>query len=63
MNFRSFNLAYETSLVIDSEELAREVEKHFDELYKKTVPITEAMAEAWQTFANWPRFAVGFFGG
>lgn len=63
INYRSFNLAYETSLVIDSEELAREVEKHFDELYKKTVSITEAMAEAWQTFANWPRFAVGFFGG
>lgn len=63
INYRSFNLAYETALVIDSPELAKQVEAHFDELYSSTVPITDEMAESWRTFASYPRFAFGFIGG
>ncbi len=63
INYRSFNLAFETALVIDSVELAQEVEAHFDRLYEETVPITDEMAETWRTFASYPRFAFGFIGG
>lgn len=63
INYRSFNLAYETTLVIDSPELAKQVEAHFDALYAGTIPITEEMAQAWRTFSNYPRFAFGFIGG
>ena len=63
INYRSFNLAYETALVIDSPELAKQVEAHFDSLYENTMPITEEMAEKWQKFSSYPRFAFGFIGG
>lgn len=63
INYRSFNLAYETTLVIDSPELAKQVEAHFDSLYENTIPITEEMAESWQKFSSYPRFAFGFIGG
>ncbi len=63
INYRSFNLAYETALVIDSPELAKQVEAHFDSLYENTMPITEEMAEKWQKFSSYPRFVFGFIGG
>lgn len=62
-NFRSLNLSYETVLLIDSPELAAQVEQHFDELYEKTIPITEEMAEKWHTWDGYPRYVFGFFGG
>ena len=62
-NYRSFNLAYETSLIIDSEDLAQEVLQHFMQLYEQTVPVTDEMADAWRTFDRFPRFIFGFFGG
>lgn len=63
INYRSFNLAFETALVIDSPELAKQVEAHFDELYADTIPITDEMAQKWRTFSSYPRFAFGFIGG
>ncbi len=63
INYRSFNLSYENFLVIDSEEFALQLEKHFDSLYQETRPVTDAMADRWQTLENFPRFAFGFFGG
>ncbi|WP_321300677.1 phosphatidylserine/phosphatidylglycerophosphate/cardiolipin synthase family protein [uncultured Sphaerochaeta sp.] len=63
INYRSMNLAYENSLVIDSPELAQQLKLHFEELYEGTVPITEEMAEGWHTLRNWPRFITAFFGG
>jgi cardiolipin synthase len=63
INYRSMNLAYENSLVIDSPELAQQLKLHFEELYEGTVPITEEMAGGWHTLRNWPRFITAFFGG
>ncbi|MGH0054195.1 MAG: phospholipase D-like domain-containing protein, partial [Sphaerochaetaceae bacterium] len=63
VNYRSFNLAYENSLVIDSPALAHQLGLHFDQLYEKTIPITEEMADKWHVFRNWPRFITGFYGG
>ncbi len=63
VNYRSFNLAYENSLVIDNPELAAQLSKHFDELYAGTIPVTEEMADQWQTFENWQRFLSAFYGG
>jgi len=63
INYRSMNLAYENSLVIDSPELAQQLKLHFEQLYEKTIPITEEMADRWHTLRNWPRFITAFFGG
>lgn len=63
VNYRSLNLAYENSLVIDSPKLANQLQEHFRELYERTIPITEEMADDWHTFGNWPRFVTAFFGG
>ncbi len=63
VNYRSMNLAYENSLVIDSPKLAKQLQEHFRELYERTIPITEEMADDWHTFGNWPRFVTAFFGG
>ncbi len=63
VNYRSMNLAYENSLVIDSPELAQQLKLHYEQLYENTIPITEELAEEWHTLRNWPRFITAFFGG
>ena len=63
LNYRSFNLAYETALIIDSEKLARQVTEHFQKIYAATIPVTEEMAKTWRTFARFPRFLFAFIGG
>ena len=63
LNYRSFTLAYEVSLVIDSPALAKEMEEHFATILDDSQPITEEQAEAWQRLDNWPRYAFGIIGG
>ncbi|MGE4583519.1 MAG: phosphatidylserine/phosphatidylglycerophosphate/cardiolipin synthase family protein [Sphaerochaeta sp.] len=63
VNYRSFNLAYETSLLIDDAALALQLKDHFAALYENTIPITEDMADSWHTIDALPRYLFGFFGG
>ncbi len=63
LNYRSFTLAYEISLVIDSPSLAKELEEHFATIFEDALPITEEQAEEWQRLDNWPRYAFGIIGG
>lgn len=63
MNYRSFTLAYEISLVIDSPALAEEMEAHFATIFDDSLPITEEQAELWRRLDNWPRYAFGIIGG
>ena len=63
INYRSFTLAYEMSLVIDSPALAQELEAHFATLYEDSEPITEEKADNWRRLDNWPRYAFGIIGG
>lgn len=63
LNYRSFTLAYEISLVIDNPALARRLEEHFATIYDEALPITQEQAEKWRRFENWPRYAFGIIGG
>lgn len=63
MNYRSFTLAYEVSLVVDSPELAKQMSEHFQDIYENSVPITEEQADEWRTLDSWPRYAFGVIGG
>ena len=63
LNYRSFTLAYEISLVIDSPALAKEMEEHFASIYDDSLPITEEQAESWRRLDSWPRYAFGIIGG
>ena len=63
LNYRSFTLAYEISLVIDSPSLAKEMEEHFASIFEDSLPITEEQAESWRRLDNWPRYAFGMIGG
>jgi len=63
LNYRSFTLAYEISLVIDSPALAKEMEAHFATIYDDSEPITDEQAEQWRRLDNWPRYAFGIIGG
>ncbi len=63
LNYRSFTLAYEMSLVIDSPALAKEMEAHFATIYEDSDPITKEQAERWRRLDNWPRYAFGIIGG
>ncbi len=63
LNYRSFTLAFEMSLVIDSPALAKELEEHFARIYDDSEPITAEQAEQWRRLDNWPRYAFGIIGG
>lgn len=63
LNYRSFTLAYEMSLVIDSPALAKEMEEHFATIFEDSLPITKEQAELWRRLDNWPRYAFGIIGG
>lgn len=63
LNYRSFTLAYEVSLVIESPALALELEEHFATIFDDSLPITKEQAEEWQRLDNWPRYAFGIIGG
>jgi len=63
INYRSFTLAFEMSLVIDSPALAKELEAHFATIYEDSLPITKEQSELWRRLDNWPRYAFGIIGG
>lgn len=63
LNYRSFTLAFEMSLVIDSPALAKEMEAHFATIVEDSEPITDEQAELWRRLDNWPRYAFGIIGG
>lgn len=63
LNYRSFTLAYEMSLVIDSPALAKELEAHFATILEDSKPITAEQADLWRRLDNWPRYAFGIIGG
>ena len=63
MNYRSFSLSFEVSMVIDSPELAQQMNEHFRSIYETSAPITEEMADSWRTLDSWPRYAFGMIGG
>lgn len=63
LNYRSFTLAYEISLLIDSPAFAKEMEEHFATIYEDSLPITKDQAELWRRLDNWPRYAFGMIGG
>ncbi|AEV30492.1 phosphatidylserine/phosphatidylglycerophosphate/cardiolipin synthase [Sphaerochaeta pleomorpha str. Grapes] len=63
LNYRTMNLAYDISLVIDSPEFASQIEKHYQILYDQTLPITKEEAKQWHSLLHFPQFVFGFFGG
>jgi cardiolipin synthase len=63
LNFRTMNLAYDISLVIDSTELASQIEAHYRSIYDQSEPITEEEAEQWHDLGRIPQFLLGFYGG
>ncbi len=63
LNYRSFTLAYEMSLVLDSPALAKELEAHFATIFEDSAPITKEQTDLWRRLDNWPRYAFGIIGG
>lgn len=63
LNYRSFTLAFEMSLVIDCPSFAMEMEKHFDKIFGDSLPVTVEQADKWRSFESWPRYAFGIIGG
>lgn len=62
-NYRTMNLAYDISLVVDSPRFAKQIEEHYQDLYDQTLPITEEEARQWHSLLHFPQFVFGFFGG
>lgn len=62
-NYRSMNLSNEVMLVIESPQLAQEVNEHFNTLLDNTYKISQEEADAMRKLKNLPNFVFGFFGG
>jgi cardiolipin synthase len=62
-NYRTMNLAYDISMVIDNPQMAQELESHYQEFYDKSFLITKEYAEQLHTIDKWSSFLFGFFGG
>lgn len=62
-NYRSMNLSNEIMIVLDDPVLAATVTDHYETLLLDTYVLTQEEADEMKTFANFPNFIFGFFGG
>jgi cardiolipin synthase len=62
-NYRTMNLAYDISMVIDNPQMALELESHYQTFYDNSYPITKEYAEQLHSFDKWSSFLFAFFGG
>lgn len=62
-NFRSMNLSNELMLVLESPELAYEVNEHFNQYLENTYKMTQEEADEGKTLKGFPNYVLGLYGG
>jgi cardiolipin synthase len=62
-NYRTMNLAYDISMVIDNPQMALELENHYQTINDNSFLITKEYAQQLHSFDKWSSFLFGFFGG